>query len=440
MIKVCKFGGSSLADAKQFAKVKAIVDSDNTRRIVVVSAPGRRSHDDNKITDLLYLCQAHLKYGVSYDGVFGMVEERFRTIAQECGVSYDIEAELTDIRKHMNKDVSIDYLASRGEYLSARLMAEYLGFTFFDSAQWMHFGYDGKLDAEATYAALLEGLQKYGSLVLPGFYGSLPNGDIHVMSRGGSDITGALAAAAIDASVYENWTDVSGILMADPRIVDNPKPIERITYSELRELSYMGAEVLHEETVFPVRDKDIPLNIRNTNDPNAPGTLIKESFEDESEQERNRFITGISGRKDFSIIAIYKSQMAGESGVIRRVLEIFERYGVGIEHIPSGIDSFSVVVSTAQVKRRLYDIIEEIRKSLNPDDIRVTDNISLIAAVGRKMALRPGMSGKLFATLGSNDINIRMIAQGPEEINIIVGVENHDFEKTIRVLYDSFMR
>jgi len=440
MIKVVKFGGSSLADAEQFHKVKNIVESDKTRTVVVVSAPGKRYNDDHKVTDLLYLCHAHLKYGVSYESILSMVEERYSGIKQGCDLSIDLDAEFSALRAEMDRDISTDYLVSRGEYLSAKLMAEYLGFTFLDAKDWLFFNYDGKVNYEKTNEFLREALLKNQRLVLPGFYGTMPDGRIRVMARGGSDITGAIAAAAVDASVYENWTDVSGILMADPRIVKDPKCIERITYSELRELSYMGADVLHEETVFPVREKKIPLNIKNTNAPEAPGTFIQEEFGEENGEGARCFITGISGRKNYSIITICKSHMSGDAGVLRRVVEIFEHYGVGIEHIPSGIDSFSVVVSTEKVKNRIYDIISEIRSRVEPDSVKVTENISLVAAVGRRMVYRPGISGRLFCTIGQSDINIRMIAQGPEEISIVVGVENADFEKTIRVLYDSFVR
>ena len=439
MLKVTKFGGSSLADAKQFKKVKDIIAADDRRVVVVVSAPGKRNGEDIKVTDLLYLCHAHLQYGVSYDGIFSMIEDRFREIKEGCGLSTDLEAEFSQIRARMHKGMSIDYLVSRGEYLTARLMADYLGFAFIDATQWVSFGYDGKLDMGKSEENLAGIFKEKSKVVLPGFYGALPDGEVRVMSRGGSDITGALAAAAVGAGVYENWTDVSGILMADPRIVEAPKPIAHITYSELRELSYMGANVLHEETIFPVRNKDIPINIRNTNAPDDPGTIIQERFAKETREERKRFITGISGRKDFSIITLRKSHLTADIANIRGVLSIFEKFNVPIEHIPSGIDSFSLVVSTEKVKPCIYDIIGEIKALCEPDSITVTEKIALVAAVGRKMASIPGVSGKVFGALGQNDINIRMIAQGPDEINIIVGVENRDFEKTIRVLYDSFI-
>ncbi len=437
-IKVAKFGGSSLADAGQFKKVKEIVQSDKGRRVIVVSAPGKRSGEDNKITDLLYLCHAHLQYGVNCDNVFSMIAERYKQIAEECSIDLDLDSELETIRAGMSKRSSIDELASRGEYLNGLLMAKYLGYSFLDAKDWLFFGYDGKVDYEKTNAALKKAFALNKQLVLPGFYGAMPDGRIKTFPRGGSDITGAIAAAALEAEVYENWTDVPGILMTDPRIVKNPKSIRRITFAELRELSYMGASVLHEETVFPVRSKDIPLNIRDTNDPDAPGTMIRESFDDECEEERSRFITGISGKKHYSIISMSKTHMTEDGGVIRKALEVAENYGVTVEHIPSGIDSFSLVVSTQQIQHCLYELISDIKKACEPDSFKVTEGVSLIAVVGRRMAWKPGISGRIFATLGASEINIRMIEQGADEINIIIGVEDKDFAKTIELLYNSF--
>ena len=428
-----------MADAGQFAKVRDIVLADPDRRVVVVSAAGKRSSEDHKITDLLYLCYAHLQYGVSCDTVFGMISDRYREICRECKLSLDIEDELSTLYEEMKNGISQDKLVSRGEYFSARLMAEYLDFEFLDAERWLCFHFDGSIDTEKSYATLrlaAEGRR----VVIPGFYGVMPDGHIKVLTRGGSDITGALAAAALDADVYENWTDVSGILMADPRIVPNPEPIEHVTYNELRELSYMGAQVLHEASVFPVRRKNIPLNIRNTNAPEHPGTLIMESFPDELESEKNRFITGIAGRRNFSIVTVAKNGMSSSIGNLREVLEVFEQHNVNVEYTPSGIDCVSLVVDSKKVAPGLYSILGELQKKLQPDKIQVTENISIVAAVGRKMVCRPGISGRIFATLGDNDINIRMISQGPEELNIIVGVDNKDFEKTIRVLYNSFVK
>ena len=438
MLKVVKFGGSSMADAKQFAKVRSIVQADPARRVVVVSAAGKRSPDDHKLTDLLYLCYTHLQYGVICDSVFQMIADRYVSIRDECGLSTDIESELAALRAQMERGISQDELVSRGEYFSALLMADYLGFDFLDAKLWLKFKFDGSIDQEASYEELRR-LAEGRSVVIPGFYGVMPDGRIRTLTRGGSDITGALAAAALDADVYENWTDVSGILMADPRIVENPLPIERITYNELRELSFVGAQVLHEGTVFPVREKNIPLNIRNTNDPDHPGTLIMEEFDD-SEDAEHRFITGIAGKKNFSIVTIAKNGMSSTVGTFRQIFEIFESHGVSIEYAPSGIDCLSLVVSSDKVAPCLYSILGEIQKALKPDSIHVTENISIVAAVGRKMVFQPGVSGKIFATLGENGINIRMISQGPDELNIIVGVDTKDFASTIQVLYNSFVK
>ena len=439
MLKVLKFGGSSLADAQQFAKVKAIVEADESRRVVIVSAPGKRFSGDHKITDLLYLCAAHIKYGVSCEEIFDMIRTRYLEIAHDCGLKLDLNPDFDALWTKMQEGIEKDELASRGEYFSARLMAEYLGYEFLDAAEWVKFRFDGTVDTDATYEALRRAAGDR-SVVIPGFYGVMPDGRIRTFSRGGSDITGALAAAALDADVYENWTDVSGILMADPRIVDDPAPIRHLTYGELRELSYIGAQVLHEGTIFPVREKNIPLNIRNTNQPDHPGTMIRESFDEPEEKADSSFITGIAGRKNFSVITITKNGMSNEVGVLRRVLEILEKYQLVVEYLPSGIDSVSLVVAADKLRPCQYQILGEIQKTLKPDTIHVTEDMAIVAAVGRKMAFKPGISGKIFAALGENGINIRMITQGPEELNIIVGVDNKDFAGAIRVLYDSFVK
>ena len=439
MLKVLKFGGSSMADAKQFEKVKSIVQADPSRKVVVVSAAGKRFSDDHKLTDLLYLCHAHLKYGVACDSVFDMIRSRYMEIRDELGLKTDLESEFDALRKKMDKGISQDELVSRGEYFAARLMADYLGYDFLDSELWLRFKLDGTVDQEVSYEALSRAASGR-RVVIPGFYGTMPDGSIKTFTRGGSDITGALAAAALDADVYENWTDVSGFLMADPRIVKDPLPIERITYAELRELSYIGAQVLHEGTIFPVREKNIPLNIRNTNQPDHPGTMIRESFDEPEEKADSSFITGIAGRKNFSVITITKNGMSNEVGVLRRVLEILEKYQLVVEYLPSGIDSVSLVVAADKLRPCQYQILGEIQKALKPDTIHVTEDMAIVAAVGRKMAFKPGISGKIFAALGENGINIRMITQGPEELNIIVGVDNKDFAGAIRVLYDSFVK
>ena len=439
MLKVLKFGGSSMADARQFEKVKSIVQADPARRVVIVSAAGKRFSDDHKLTDLLYLCHAHLKYGVSCDNVFDMIRSRYMEIRDDLGLQTDLETEFDALRRKMDKGISQDELVSRGEYFAAQLMADYLGYDFLDSELWLKFNLDGTVDQETSYEALSRAASGR-RVVIPGFYGAMPDGTIKTFTRGGSDITGALAAAALNADVYENWTDVSGFLMADPRIVSDPLPIEHITYSELRELSYIGAQVLHEGTIFPVREKNIPLNIRNTNQPDHPGTMIRESFDELEESKDSSFITGIAGRKDFSVITITKNGMSNEVGTLRRILEILEKYQLVVEYLPSGIDSVSLVVAADKLRPCQYQILGEIQKNLKPDTIHVTEDMAIVAAVGRKMAFKPGISGKIFAALGENGINIRMITQGPEELNIIVGVDNKDFAGAIRVLYNSFVK
>lgn len=438
MLKVVKFGGSSMADAAQLTKVKNIIESDSSRRVVVVSAAGKRSSDDHKITDLLYLCHAHIKYGVEYDSIYDIIRQRYIEIKNDLGLKTDIEDVLDEIEAKMKSGISQDELVSRGEYLAARLMADLLGYDFLDSGLWLKFKFDGSIDQEKSYEALKR-LAADRRVVIPGFYGAMPDGTIKVLARGGSDITGALAAAALDADVYENWTDVSGILMADPRIVKNPKPIERVTYDELRELSYIGAQVLHEATIFPVKEKNIALNIRNTNEPDHPGTLIMDKFDDSLDSD-GRVITGIAGRRNFTTVTVARTGLSSEIGGLRRILEIFEKHGISVEYVPSGIDSVSLVVSAEKVAPCLYSILGEIEREYKPDDISVTENLAIVAAVGRRMAQRLGTSGKIFATLGENGVNIRMISQGPDELNIIVGVENKDFEHAIQVLYDNFVK
>ncbi len=437
MLKVLKFGGTSMADAGQYRKIRDIVRSDPSRRVVVVSASGKRTDEDNKITDLLYLCYAHLQYGVSCDNIFEMIRRRYCALRDELGLKTDLESEFDALRQKMDNGISREELVSRGEYFSGLLMAEFLGFPFIDATRWLFFHYDGTVDQESSYAALVK-LVNGGCAVIPGFYGRMPDGKIHTLTRGGSDITGALAAAALDADVYENWTDVSGILMADPRIVDNPKTIERATYSELRQLSYSGAQVLHEMTVFPVREKNIPLNIRNTNDPDHPGTLVSEEFKEGHNPQR--FITGIAGKCDFSIVTISKKGMAGAVGTLRAIVEVFEKNTVPICYTPTGIDCISLVVPSEKLTPHQYSITEDLRREVHPDSIKVTDGIAIVAAVGRKMAFRAGTSGKIFAALGAQGINIRMISQGPDELNILVGVDNKDYAETIRVLYNAFVK
>ena len=438
MLKVTKFGGSSMADAGQYRKVRDIVLADPTRKVVIVSAAGKRDSSDHKLTDLLYLCHAHTKYGVACDPVFDQITSRYIEIRNDLQLDVDLESEFADLKKRLDaKDVTEDELVSRGEYFSAKLMAAFLDFDFVDAADWIQFNMDGTVNKEVSYPALKRLGQGKG-IVIPGFYGAMPDGKIRTFSRGGSDITGALAAAALDADVYENWTDGSGILMADPRIVDNPQPIPEVTYNELRELSYAGAQVLHEGTIMPVREKGIPVNIRNTNAPEDRGTFIQESFDTETDPDR--VITGITGKKDFSIITMFKRGMTSEVGVLRKVLTVLERNRISVDFVPNGIDNVSLVVQTDAVSKKLYRIMAQIQEEVQPDRLEVLENISIIAAVGHRMAFRPGVSGRIFNALGEAGINIRMINQGPDELNIIFGVDNKDFAAAIRVLYNSFVK
>lgn len=435
MIKIVKFGGSSVANATQFKKVKKIVKSDPTRQFVVVSASGKANKDDNKITDLLYLCHAHLKYNITCDNIYGMIEDRFKSIKADLNLKYDIESDLANLKAELDKSIDVDYLVSRGEFLTGKLMSEYLGYHFVDAKDIIFYNYDGTFDYPKMKIAFDEIVKDHPQLVIPGFYGSLPNGAIKIMSRGGGDVTGSIMANIIEADVYENWTDVSGILMADPRIVKHPKQIEVITYSELRELSYMGASVLHEEAIFPVKRKDIPIHIKNTNRPEDAGTIIKDAA---SESDNKTVITGIAGTKNFSIITVKKAHMSNEVGLIKNALDVIDKFGLSIEHLPTGIDSFSIVIETAAVKPVLYDVILNIKEKCHPDDISVVENVALIATVSRTMKSRSGMSGRLFTTLGKHGINISMISQTSDEMNIIVGVDNKDYENTIRAIYDEF--
>lgn len=438
MLKVTKFGGSSMADAGQYRKIKEILAADPGRRVVVVSAAGKRDKNDNKITDLLYLCHAHTQYGVDCTPVFDMIASRYLQIRDELELNVPLEQEFALLKKRLDsKAVTQDELVSRGEYFSAKLMAAFLDFEFVDAADWIRFNLDGSVDQENSYE-LLQGLVRGKGVVIPGFYGIMPDGHIRTFSRGGSDITGALAAAALDADVYENWTDVSGILMADPRIVENPRAIPEVTYDELRELSYAGAQVLHEGTIRPVRERGIPLNIRNTNEPDHPGTIIREKFD--TEVDPHRVITGITGKKDFSIITVFKRGLTSEVGILRRILGVLEKHHISVDFVPNGIDNVSLVMPTEVIAPKLYTLLADMQQHIEPDRIEVMDQIAIVAAVGHRMAMRPGVSGQIFKALGEADINIRMINQGPDELNIIFGVDNRDFASAIRVLYNSFAK
>ena len=437
-IKVAKFGGSSVADGIQLTKTKQIIEQDPDRRYIVVSAPCKRYEGDNKITDLLYLCKTHIEHNLPYDQIFQVVEDRYMAVEINLGVDVDLLRHMAEIRDNLRQNPSADYIASRGEYLNAILVAAFLGYDFVDTANLIKFDYKGKILIEETDAALKAELAKHERAVLPGFYGSTPDGKIKTFSRGGSDITGALVARAINADVYENWTDVSGFLMADPRIVKNPKQIETISYKELRELSYMGASVLHEDAIYPARMANVPINIRNTNDPEDPGTMITAESQVDSDNGGG-IITGIAGSKDFTVVALYKNMMSSERGFVRRILGILDDYDINFEHLPSSIDTVSVVMSKKALGDRLDEVLEAFRQRLQPDSIDVFENIALIATVGHRMTYRPGVSAKLFNALGEAKVNIRMIDQGSSEMNIIVGVENKDFEKAIRAIYDTFV-
>lgn len=438
MIKVAKFGGSSVANAQQFRKVREIVKSDPERKFIVTSACGKSDDEDHKVTDLLYLCEAHVRFGVSYEPIFQQIEEKYYGIQKELNLKTDLKSEFALIRSHMKKGISTDYLVSRGEYLTAKLLAEYLGYEFVDATDLIIFKYDGTIDMDRT-AALFEEKCNENGMVIPGFYGALPNGVIRVMTRGGSDITGAILANVANAAVYENWTDVSGFYVTDPRIVPNPLSIRRITYNELREMSYMGANVLHDDAIFPVKAKNIPINIRNTNEPEHPGTLIMESCREQDLIDPPYSITGITGRKDFTVITLSRMHSSAEVGFLRKILSVFEDFQVSIESVPITVDTFSVIVQAEQVKDCLYDIVGRIKEEFHPDTLRVEEHIALIAVVGRAMKDKPGMSGRFLSEFGSNQINIKIINQSSDELSIVVGVENRDFEKAVRCIYEKFI-
>ena len=435
-VKVLKFGGSSVADAAQIKKMRSIVEADPERRYVVVSAPGKRYSGDSKITDLLIMLKAVIDNNIPYEPLMAPIKERYMTIANDLGIDVDLDAEFALIRKNIENNCSGNYIVSRGEYLSARLLSAYLGYDFIDTESLVLFDNKGRLLVEETNNALAAALKQHERAVLPGFYGSYAkNGEICLFSRGGSDVTGSLVARAAEAEVYENWTDVSGMLMADPRIVDDPLPIKDISYMELRELSYMGASVMHEDAVFPARMSDIPINIRNTNQPEDPGTIISNG----KAGDEGSIISGIAGKRDFTVISIYKNMMNNEVGFVRRALAIVEDAGVSFDHIPTGIDSLSMVIASAELEDKLDDILEAFKVQLKPDDINVEDGIAMIAVVGRRMFRSVGTSARICGALASNGVNIRMLNQGTGEINVIVGVEAADFEKAIRAIYAEFV-
>ena len=437
-IVVTKFGGSSLSEASQFRKVKEILLGDSNRMYVVPSAPGRREPDDAKVTDMLYTCHKLASKGelAEFEKVFAELSARYTEIIDELGLNLDFAPHLEQVHYAMLNGQSVDYAASRGEYLNGIILAEYLGWEFIDAAEVIFFDANHRFDSERTQEVLSARLAGTRYAVIPGFYGSNPDGTIRTFSRGGSDVTGAIVARAAGAELYENWTDVSGFLMADPRIVKRPKRIHVITYRELRELSYLGAGVLHEDAIFPVRMAGIPINIRNTNEPDNPGTMIVRA----DESHVRGAITGIAGKKGFTAIAVEKNMMNSELGFGRRMLEALEECNVSFEHMPSGIDTMTVLVSDHNIEGRIDQVVEKIRRTCKPDHIEVISGLSLIATVGRGMVRYPGTAARIFGALADSGINIRMIDQGSSEINIITGVESADFEKAINAIYNAFMK
>lgn len=435
MKKVVKFGGSSLASAKQFKKVKAIITADKTRCFVVPSAPGKRNSSDTKVTDLLYQCYEAASTGQSYKKILEQIQNRFNDIIQGLDLDLNLDFEFKKIEENFLAKAGRCYAASRGEYLNGIIMSHYLGFTFVDAADVICFDENGNFLAEQTNEELKAHLEPMKHAVIPGFYGAKPDGTIVTFSRGGSDVTGSLVARALLADMYENWTDVSGFLVADPRIVKNPAQIGTITYRELRELSYMGAGVLHEDAIFPVRKEGIPINIKNTNAPEDPGTMIVES----TSRKTPYTITGIAGKKGFCSIIIDKALMNAEIGFGRRVLEVFEKYNISFEHMPSGIDTMSVLVHQDEFEENEQAVLAGIHRAVHPDYLDIESDLALIAVVGRGMKSNRGTAARIFAALSHAKINIRMIDQGSSELNIIIGVHNSDFEAAIRSIYDIFV-
>lgn len=435
MNKVVKFGGSSLASAKQFKKVNDIIMADKSRRYVIPSAPGKRTTNDEKVTDLLYACYSAASEGRSYKKIFDAITARYEQIITGLDLNINLDFEFKTIEENFLAKKGRDYAASRGEYLNGIIMAAYLGYEFIDAADVICFDADGSFLSEKTNQELAARLSKVSKAVIPGFYGSMPDGSVKTFSRGGSDITGSLVARAVHADLYENWTDVSGFLVADPRIVDNPEPIETITYRELRELSYMGASVLHEEAIFPVRKEGIPINIRNTNRPSDPGTMIVES----TLKRPHYTITGIAGRKGFCAVNIEKAMMNAEIGFGRKVLDVFEKYGISFEHMPSGIDTMSIFVQQNLFEEHEQSVIAGIHRAVEPDHIELDSDLALIAVVGRGMKSARGTAGRIFSALAHARVNVKMIDQGSSELNIIVGVRNEDFETAVKAVYDIFV-
>lgn len=434
-IKVAKFGGTSLADAAQFKQVASIIKADEARRYVVASAPGKRFKDDIKVTDMLYQCYKMIKNNEDITEMFSKISDRYFGIIKDLGLDFDISGELEYTKNAMLLHSGRDFAASRGEYLNSLILAKYLGYDFIDAENVIFFKDNGTFDEELTNTVLSEELKKHKNAVIPGFYGSMPNGTVKTFSRGGSDVTGAIVARAAAADIYENWTDVSGMKMADPRIVDDPKTIETVTYRELRELSCMGATVLHEDAVFPARIAGIPINIRNTNCPEAKGTMIVAST---GSYDKECVITGVTGKRGYSVINIEADKMNSTIGFVRRVLEIFEENEVPFEHLPSGIDTISIVLNTELFEPQRDRILNTINRRIQPDSLSVEDGLALIAVVGRGMVKVKGTAARVFDAVSDAGVNIKMIDQGSSEINIILGVEERDFETSLKAIYNKF--
>ena len=440
MNKVVKFGGSSLANAEQFKKVARIIQKDESRRYIIPSAPGKRTPDDTKVTDMLYSCYnlaiMEDEYEEEFEEQLSAIRARYDDIIEGLGLAVDLTEEFKTIRTNFTRKAGRDYAASRGEYLNGILMAAYLGYEFIDAADVIFFDAAGNFDGEKTNAVLSAKLDETERAVIPGFYGSMPDQKVKTFSRGGSDITGSIVARAIKADMYENWTDVSGFLIADPRVVKNPKAIDVITYRELRELSYMGATVLHEDAIFPVRREGIPINIRNTHSPEDKGTLIVEGT-----CRKPRFvITGIAGKKDFASITVEKAMMNSEVGFCKKVLEVFEKNEISIEHMPSGIDTMTIFVHQDEFEEKEQKVIAGIHRMVEPDFLELESDLALIAVVGRGMRATRGTSGRIFSALAHANVNVKMIDQGSSELNIIIGVRNHDFDDAINAIYDIFVK
>ncbi len=439
-IKVVKFGGSSLADAEHFKQVANIIKADSARRYVIPSAPGKRFSSDIKVTDMLYKCYDLIKSRASISEIeeqYAKIVARYTSIIDELGLNFDMSGEFEYVKNAMLHSAGRDYVASRGEYLNGIILAKYLGFGFIDAENVIFFNDDGSFDEAKTNEVLKAELACHENAVIPGFYGCMPNGTIKTFSRGGSDITGSIVAKAASADLYENWTDVSGFLMTDPRVVEDPCPIDTITYRELRELSYMGATVLHEDAIFPVRFAGIPINIRNTNKPEDKGTMIVAKADS---YDTKRIISGIAGKKGFSVITVEKDMMNSEIGFGRRLLEILDDFGISFEHLPSGIDTMSLVVSTSAIEPHREKLISLIEKRTNADSVTIEDGVALVAVVGRGMVKAKGTAARVFDALSNAGINIRMIDQGSCELNIIIGIDENEYEKAVRAIYCEFVK